>query len=64
MVARADFAAAAGTGFVTVLNSATGEVVKEIKMPASELSGIVLSNDGKRAVVTESASNTVFEVLL
>ena len=50
-------------GVISVL-SLGGELLKEIETPGSDVSALVLSPDGSKLYVADSATNTVFSLLL
>jgi sugar lactone lactonase YvrE len=62
-VARPELAEAGRQGVISVL-SLSGELLKEFETPGSDVSALVLSPDGSRLYVADSATNTVFSLLL
>lgn len=60
-VARYDYASVANEGIVVVLDK-NGNLKTEISIPAPEISGLVLSDDGKSLFVTESSTKNIYKV--
>ncbi len=59
--AQHEIGASGRTGVVAVI-SAAGKVLRELAVPAAELTGLALSPDGAALVVTEASTNTVYRV--
>jgi len=62
-VCQYDLAAAASTGRVSVISSG-GKLLREIEIPAPELTGIVINPEGSMLYVTEASTSSVYGVPL
>lgn len=64
-VARPDVPGSKAGGALSVLSGATGELLKDVPLPAyADVSGVALAPDGSHLVLTDAASGTLLRMAL